>query len=261
MTTAPVVCQVDGPVATVCLNTPPLNLLNTPTYEALDAAFQAVTEDDAVRAVIITGAGARAFSAGADVREFARRQADPSAWRRDLTRIHEIFTRIERCPKPTIAALNGLAYGGGLELALTCDLRIAAAETRLALPEITLGEFPATGGTQRLPRLIGLARARSFMLLGEPVTAAEAQMIGLIDRIVAPEDVLPTASAIGATLATRSGVAVAALKRALHEGLDRPLAEGLALEVDLMESVACSADATEGYRAFLEKRTPRFIHR
>ena len=132
---------------------------------------------------------------------------------------------------------------------------------RLALPEITLGEFPATGGTQRLPRLIGFARARSFMLLGEPVTAAEAQAFGLIDRVVAPEDVLPTAMVIGATLATRSGVAVAALKRALHEGLERPLAEGLALEVDLMESLSGSVDATEGYRAFLEKRPPRFTHR
>lgn len=262
MSTAPVVSRVDGPVATICLNTPPLNLLNTPLYEALDAAFLAVTEDEAVRAVVLTGAGERAFSAGADVKEFARRQADPSAWRRDLTRIHQIFTGIERCPKPTVAALNGLAYGGGLELALTCDLRIAAAETRLALPEITLGEFPATGGTQRLPRLIGLARARSFMLLGEPVTATEAQAFGLIDRVVvAPGDVLPTAMAIGATLATRSGVAVAALKRALHEGLGRPLAEGLALEVDLMESLSRSVDATEGYRAFLEKRPPRFTHR
>jgi len=261
MTAVPVVSRVDGPVATVCLNAPPLNLLNTPVYEALDAAFRAMTEDDGVRAVILTGAGARAFSAGADVKEFARRQAEPSAWRRDLTRIHEIFTRIERCPKPTVAALNGLAYGGGLELALTCDLRIAAAEIRLALPEITLGQFPATGGTQRLPRLIGFARARSLMLLGEPVTATEAQTFGLIDRVVAPGDVLPTAMAVGATLATRSGVAVAALKRALHEGLGRPLAEGLALEVDLMEALSYSADATEGYQAFLEKRPPRFIHR
>jgi enoyl-CoA hydratase/carnithine racemase len=132
---------------------------------------------------------------------------------------------------------------------------------RLALPEITLGEFPATGGTQRLPRLIGLARAKSLMLLGEPVTAAEAQSFGLVDRVVAAEAVLETAMAIARTLATRSGVAVAALKRALHEGLERPMAEGLALEVDLMESLARSADATEGYRAFLEKRPPRFTHR
>ena len=261
MTTASVVCRVEGPVATVCLNAPPLNLLNTPLYEALDGAFRAVVEDDAIRAVILTGAGSRAFSAGADVKEFARRQTEPSAWRRDLTRIHEIFTRIERCPKPTVAALNGLAYGGGLELALTCDLRIAAAETRLALPEITLGEFPATGGTQRLPRLIGLVRARSFMLLGEPMTAAEAHGFGLIDRVVAAGEVLAAAMAIGATLAGRSGVAVAALKRALHEGLDLPLAGGLALEVDLMESLSGSADANEGYRAFLEKRPPRFTHR
>lgn len=261
MTTVPVILRVDGPVATVCLNTPPLNLLNAPLYEALDAAFRAVVEDESVRAVVLTGAGERAFSAGADVKEFARRQADPSAWRRDLTRIHEIFTGIERCPKPTVAALNGLAYGGGLELALTCDLRIAAAEARLALPEIKLGEFPATGGTQRLPRLIGLARARSFMLLGEPVTAAEGQTFGLVDRVVPAGDVLPTALAVAAMLATRSGVAVAALKRALHEGLERPLAEGLALEVDLMEALSRSVDATEGYQAFLEKRSPRFTHR
>jgi enoyl-CoA hydratase/carnithine racemase len=238
-----------------------LNLLNTPLYAALEAAFQRLTDDPGVRAVILTGAGSRAFSAGADVKEFARRQAEPGAWRRDLTRIHEVFSRIERCPKPTIAALNGLAYGGGLELALTCDLRIAASGTRLALPEITLGEFPATGGTQRLPRLIGLARAKSLMLLGEAITAAEGQTLGLIDRVVAPEAVLETAMAIGKTLATRSGVAVAALKRALHEGLERPLVDGLALEIDLMESLARSADANEGYRAFLEKRPPRFTHR
>jgi enoyl-CoA hydratase/carnithine racemase len=261
MTATPVIVRLDGPVATVCLNAPPLNLLNAPLYEALDAAFRAVVEDEALRAIVLTGAGERAFSAGADVKEFGRRQADPSAWRRDLTRIHEIFTAIERCPKPTVAALNGLAYGGGLELALTCDLRIAAGATRLALPEITLGEFPATGGTQRLPRLIGLARARSFMLLGEPMTAAEAHAFGLIDRVVAPGDVLPTAMAIGATLATRSGVAVAALKRALLEGMERPLIQGLALEVDLMEALCRSFDATEGYRAFLEKRPPRFTHR
>jgi enoyl-CoA hydratase/carnithine racemase len=238
-----------------------LNLLNTPVYAALEAAFQALTADPAVRVVILTGAGARAFSAGADVKEFARRQAEPGAWRRDLTRVHELFSRIERCPKPTVAALNGLAYGGGLELALTCDVRVAVSGARLALPEITLGEFPATGGTQRLPRLIGLARAKSLMLLGEPITAAEAQAFGLVDRVVAGEAVLETAMDIARTLATRSGVAVAALKRALHEGLDRPLPAGLALEVDLMEALAGSADAHEGYRAFLEKRPPRFTHR
>jgi enoyl-CoA hydratase/carnithine racemase len=153
----------DGAVATVTLDTLPLSLLNGPVYEALAAAFRAVTDDDAVRAVVLTGAGSRAFSAGADVKEFPRRQAEPGAWRRDLTPVHAIFRRIEQCPKPTIAALNGLAYGGGLELALTCDLRPAVAGARLALPEILLGEFPATCGTQRLPRLIGLARARSLM--------------------------------------------------------------------------------------------------
>ncbi len=261
MSSGTVVSRVDGPVATVCLDAPPLNLLNAPLYEALDDAFGALAVNEAVRVIVITGAGKRAFSAGADIREFARRRADPPAWRRDLTRIHEVFTGIEECPKATIAALNGLAYGGGLELALACDLRVVADDARLALPEIKLGEFPASGGTQRLPRLIGLARAKSFMLLGEPITAAEARTLGLVDRVVPSDEVTSAARAMAETLATRSGVAVAALKRALHEGLQRPLAAGLALEVDLMEALSRSVDASEGYQAFLGKRQPRFIHR
>ena len=259
--TALIAVHLEGDVAILCLNTPPLNLLNMPLYDALDRAIVAAQGEAGVRAIVLTGAGEKAFSAGADVKEFPLRQQHAGAWRRDLTRVHEIFTRIERCPKPTIAALNGLAYGGGLELALTCDLRVAAKHARLAFPEILLGEFPATGGTQRMPRLVGLARAKSLMLLGEPISATEAKAIGLIDRVVLGSELLRVAMDLAKTLASRSGVAIAALKRALHEGLGRPLEEGLALEVDLMEQLAGSADASEGYRAFLEKRPPRFTHR
>ncbi len=237
----------EGPVATVTLSRPDrLNALNAKMKEELAAAFASETLAEA-RAVVLTGAGERAFSAGADIHE--RSAEDPTAEefiaRQRAT--YALFGRISECPAPTIAAINGAAFGGGLELALCCDFRLAAATAKLGLPEIRLGAMPAAGGTQRLSRLVGVSRAKRLLLFGEPLAAADALAIGLVDEVVEPSALAPRAAR--------------AIKRVVDRGGELALAAALDLELSEAAALFASEDRKEGMRAFIEKRTPRFIGR
>lgn len=248
----------EGNVAVVTINRP--KALNALTYAAM-AEIAAVTEDLAadpeVRAVVFTGAGERAFVAGADINE-VRAISSAEEAERKMRYGQEVFRKIELMPKPVIMAINGYALGAGLELAMAGDVRIAAETAKLGLPEINLGVFPGWGGTQRLPRLVGKGAAKLMTLTGEPVTAAEALRLGLVDRVVPAAELMPTALALAQTLAGKAPIALRLAKQAINEGLELTLEQGLALEARLWGEVALTEDKTEGTTAFLEKRKPVF---
>lgn len=247
-----------GAVALVTLDNPPLNLLSRGVKEALGETFGALGRDETVRAVVLAGSGSRAFSGGSDIREFP----DTEEVGRAMSRLeHAVYDAIDRFPAPVIAALDAPAYGGGLELAMACDVRLAAEDIRLGLPEVKLGVFPSGGGTQRLPRLIGEGRAKLMMFLGETVAAAEAERIGLVERVVPAGRALPTALELAGQIADRPAGAVRAINEAVDAGLVGGLAVGFRREEDLITRVFLTQDAREGVAAFLAKRPPRFEHR
>ena len=247
-----------GAVALVTIDNPPLNLLSGAVKRALGETFAALEADPAIRAIVLTGAGERAFSAGSDVREFP----DTLEAGRAMARLeHEVWDRIDRCHKPVIAALNGPAFGGGLELALACDLRVAADDIRLGLPEARLGVFPSGGGTQRLPRLIGPGRARLLMFTAETVPAAEAERIGLVERVVPAGRAVDEALMLAEQIASLPARAIQAIDEAVEVGLREGQAAGSQREQELIAEIFLSADAREGVAAFLEKREPKFKHR
>jgi len=246
----------DG-VATVTLDRPDvLNAMNEPMRRELTECFTRLAADDGVRVVVITGAGERAFSAGADIREFVEPPV-PVRFREARKRV-DFRAVMDRCPQPLIAAIRGYALGGGLELALACDLRIAAEDAQLGLTEITLAIIPGGGGTQRLPRLVGRGKALELILTGARIGAPEALRIGLVERVVPPGEVLAAAQELARALAARAPVALRYAKEAIVRGLELPLAEGLQLENDLATLLRTTEDRLEGARAFLEKRSPRF---
>ena len=242
--------------ATVTLNNPPSNLLSTPVLRELDQTFGQLEADDAVRVIILTASG-KFFCPGADIKELA-----------DLNTMHQgselsgrgqaLLNRIERFDKPVIAAINGACLGGGLELAMACHMRVAAAGTLLGLPEIKLGLIPGFGGTQRLPRIIGPSKAAELILTGETINSEEALTWGLVNRVVPPEEVLLTAQKLAGMIMAKGRLATQAALRAIRTGLDSPLAEGLAREAELFGELCETPDKKEGTRAFLEKRPPRF---
>lgn len=246
-----------GTTAIVTVNRPKvLNALNPQTIEELDRAFTQLGQDDGVRAIILTGAGDKAFVAGADISElskFSAREALPFA-----RRGQEVLSRMERLGKPIIAAINGFALGGGCEIALACHLRLASSKAKLGQPEINLGIIPGFGGTQRLARVVGEGRAFEMVVIGESISAEEALRIGLVNKVVAPEELMPTAEAYAAKIATKSGVIVRYAMEAVHRGLQTTLDEGLNLEANLFALCCTTADKQEGTRAFLEKRPARF---
>ena len=247
-----------GAVALLTIENPPLNLLSRAVKQGLGDAFERLAGDEAVRAVVLTGAGERAFSAGSDIREFP----DDEEIGRAMSRFeHDVYERIDRFPSPVIAALDGPAYGGGLELAMACDLRIAAENVRLGLPEVRLGVFPAGGGTQRLPRLIGEGRAKLLMLLGETVSAEVAERIGLVQRVVPAGAAARAALELAERIAARPARSVRAILEAVDVGLLEGREAGFRREEDLIARIFASEDAREGVAAFLEKREPRFTHR
>jgi enoyl-CoA hydratase/carnithine racemase len=243
-------------VALVTLNNPPANVLSTALLSELEQVVSRLETDPAVRVIVVTGKG-RFFCTGADIRELAQintgREGVALA-----TRGQALFTRVEQADKPFIAAINGACLGGGLELAMACHLRVAAAGVTFGLPEVQLGLLPGYGGTQRLPRLIGLSRAADLILTGATITAEEARDCGLVTRIVPAIDLIKEARAVGLTIATKSRPAVQAALRALRCALDRPMAEGLACEADLFGALCESPGKKEGTSAFLEKRAPKF---
>jgi enoyl-CoA hydratase len=244
-------------IATVTLNNPPANLLNSAVLKELDQAFGELEAQDAARVIILTAAG-RFFCAGGDIKELA--QLNTVSQGAELSRLGQaLLNRIERFDKPVIAAINGVCLGGGLELAMACHIRVAAAGTQLGLPEINLGLIPGFGGTQRLPRIIGPSKAAELILTGEPITAEQALDVGLANRVVAVDQVLAQSRGLAVMISSKGRLAIQAALRAIRTGLDSPLAEGLASETDLFASLCETADKKEGTHAFLEKRNPNFM--
>jgi enoyl-CoA hydratase/carnithine racemase len=246
--------EVEGAVATLRLDRPPANALSRPVSLELQEAARAIATDAAVRAVVIWG-GERIFAAGADIKDMVG--YGPAEIEPDVTALERACRDVEAIPKPVIAAVNGYALGGGCELALCADLRFAATDARLGQPEIRLGIIPGAGGTQRLPRLIGAARARELIYSGRHVGADEALAIGLVDRVVQPEEVYAAALGEADRWARGPTRALGAAKLALNAA-GRDLEGGLAIEHDAFVRLFETRDQEEGMRAFLEKREPRF---
>ena len=244
-------------VAIITLQRPDqLNAIDAQTVKDLDATVARIADDDTVRAVVITGEG-KAFSAGADIKEFSE-LATADDFRAFLHDLERAFRRLELLAQPSVAAVNGIAFGGGLELAMACDLRVADARARFAVPEIKLGIVPGAGGTQRLPRLVPKAVATQMLLTGDPVDAAEALRIGLVNELVTDRPVVERAVELATTLASRAPLAVAAVKRLLDALVDTGLEAGLELERDASATLFGTDDRREGTAAFAEKRDPTF---
>ncbi len=237
-----------------------LNTLNRAVIEELSHAIAAAESDTALRCLVFTGAGEKAFIAGADIGELAK--LTPIEGREHSRRGQRLLDRIEGFPVPTIAAINGYAYGGGLELAMACAIRIASENTRMGLPETSLGIIPGYGGTQRLARLVGPARALELVLTAEKgLTAAEAERIGLVNRVVPAGQALPAALETARKIGANGPAACRFALEAIRRGLDVPLAEGQVLEATLFGLCAATEDMQEGMNAFLEKRPPKFTGR
>jgi enoyl-CoA hydratase len=250
-----VVLECTGAVATIRIDRPrALNALDAATLRALARAIRDVRRLPDVRAVVVTGTGPKAFSAGADVAAMSAMSA--AAGHAYSALGHDVFNRLEALELPVVAAVNGVALGGGLELALACDFAVASEQARLGLPETTLGLIPGFGGTQRLALRIGLVRARELIYLGRVVEAAEALRIGLVDRVVAADGLMAEAGGLAAELAGRAPVALRQAKRVTRAAAHAALATALAHEIDAFAATFASEDRVEGLRAFLEKRPP-----
>ena len=251
-----VLYEVRGRAAVVTVNRPDKrNALNDQVRTDIKAAIRRAAADAAVRAVILTGAGDKAFIAGADIAEFEGKT--PVQQWRDMSN-DPVYDVPEECPKPVIAAVNGFCLGGGMELALACDIRIASGNAKFGQPEVNLGIIPGGGGTQRLPRAIGVAAALRLILTGEMIEAAEAHRLGIVSEVCAAAELMPRALAIAELIASKSPVAIASAKQATRAALSLPLDEGLRMERSLFAMCFASQDKIEGVKAFLEKRTPEF---
>ncbi len=260
MSTDQILTARDGAVATVTIDRPKvLNALDAQTVRTLTSVLTDLGQDDEIRCVVLTGAGDRAFVAGADITELAR--LTPTSARAVSDAGHRLCALLEGLGKPVIAAINGFALGGGCEIAMACTLRIAATTAKLGQPEIALGLIPGFGGTQRLPRLVGRGRALEMLLTGAPIDAEEAWRIGLVNKVVPPEALAAETSRLAATLATQAPMAVRRILEAVHHGLDMSLAEAAVFEASTFGLVYGTEDVREGTAAFLEKRKPRFTGR
>ncbi len=250
-----VLVEIDGAVAVVTINRPAaLNALDAATLTALAAAVQQLGEGGQARAAVLTGAGEKAFVAGADIAAMEKMSAVEG---RAFSRFgQDVFAALEALPIPVIAAVNGFALGGGLELALACDLILAGEKARFGQPEINLGIVPGFGGTQRLPRRIGIARARELIYSGRMIDAQEAVRIGLASRVVAAAELLAAARALAAELAGKAPIAIQQAKAAINAGADLDLANACRYESETFAVCFGTEDRAEGMRAFLEKRPP-----
>jgi len=256
MSADPILTTLEGGVAVLTLNNPPLNLVTLALTRALHARLGELGADPGVRVLVVTGAGTRAFCAGSDVSEFPAVLDDVVP--KKLALENETYGRLADFPKPTIAALNGLAYGGGLELAVCCDVLVAGADVRFALPEIKLGVFPGSGGTVRVPRRVGEGRAKELMYTGEPIEAATAHAWGLVNRVVPPGEALAAAVGLARVLAQRPSRALQLMKQAVALGLATTEGDAIARTLALSDAVFRTEDCREGIRAFFAKETPRF---
>lgn len=244
-----------APVRTLTVNRPDvLNALNGQVLVELDQAFAAVEHAPGVRCVILTGAGDKAFAAGADIAAMA--QMGPEEARRFSDVGRRLAERVESLAMPVIAAVNGFALGGGLELALLCDFILASSNAKLGQPEVNVGVLPGFGGTQRLARRIGVGAARQLLYTGELIGAEQARALGLVNEVTAMPDLLPRARAVAERIATRAPLAVAAVKRAIRAGEDLPLDRGVLFEQGEFAALFGTADQKEGMQAFLQKRPP-----
>jgi enoyl-CoA hydratase len=259
--TSPLLVEHQGLVTIIKLNRPSkLNTLNNTLIAALSKKLNEFELDDTVRVIIITGVG-RAFSAGADIHEFQPYiHAGPNSSIINFMRPgHQLTRQIETYPKPIIAAVNGLAYGGGCELVESIHLAIAADTAQFSKSEINIGIIPTFGGTQRLPRNVGRKAATELILTGRAFGAEEAARLGLVNRVVHENDVLPVAVALGETLAQKPVAAISAALNTIHRGMDASIDDGLAIEQAAFRSIVESQDIMEGIDAFVEKRNPRFV--
>ena len=254
---ANVVYEKKGCIAYVTVNRPKvLNALNTPTWSDLRKAFEDARDDAAIRGVILTGAGDKAFIAGADIGELAQVTAFEAE--RASRFGQAVLDLIENLGKPVIAAVNGFALGGGCETAMACTIRIAVESAKFGQPEVMLGLVPGGGGTQRLPRLVGKGRALQLILSGEMITAQEAYRIGLVNETVPISDLIKRAEAILTKIASNAPVAIRFALEAANKGVETSQSEGLLLEASYFGLCAATEDKKEGTTAFLEKRVPQF---
>jgi enoyl-CoA hydratase/carnithine racemase len=252
-----VLYEKKGAIAYVTLNRPKvLNALNKRTWEDLKAAFENARDDAAVRGVILTGAGDKAFIAGADISELTHLTAVEAE--KSSSYGQEVLNLIENLGKPVIAAINGFALGGGCETAMACTVRVAVENAKFGQPEVKLGVLPGGGGTQRLPRLVGKGRALQLILTGEMISAQEAYRIGLVNEVVPSADLITRAEAMLNQIFANAPMAVKYSLEAVNKGMETSLTEGLALEASLFGLCAGTDDKKEGTQAFLEKRKPRF---
>ena len=254
---AAVLTERQGAVAWITLNRPDsLNAINEDVRQQLPPALRAADEDADVRAIVVAGAGPRAFCVGADIKAFGD-PPSPAGYRQSRARGHWI-TAFDEARKPVIAAIHGYCLGGGLEIALACDIRIAADDATFALPEVSRGTMPGAGGTQRLARVIGLGRALDMLLSADSVDAAEAHRIGLVSRLVSPEGLRAAAQKLAERIAAHAPVAVAFAKEAMRKGADPDFETGMKLETDLLAILLTTEDRKEAGAAFREKRAPVF---
>ena len=255
--------ELDGSIAVVTIDNPPMNALSAPLLEELEAEIDRLDADDDVRAIVLVGAGERAFVAGADIKEFpSLREAAAEASERGSARgIQKLGHRMDAARTPFIAAIHGFCLGGGLELAMCCDLRVVSDDAQLGQPEIKLGLIPGGGGTQRLPRLVGIGRAQYLNMTGEFIDAATAYDWRLVEKVVPREELRDTALGIARTIASRSPVSIGILRELARTTRDLPLEEGLRREADGFRRCLESEDGAEGVAAFIEKREPQFTGR
>jgi enoyl-CoA hydratase len=248
--------RLAGGIAQLTLNNPPLNLVTLEMTRQLIEALQELERDEAVRAVVVTGAGDKAFCAGSDVEEFAA--VRDRVVEKKLAQENEAFSGFESLSKPVIAAIEGLAYGGGCEISMACDIRVIAEGARVAHPEVKLGVVPGSGGLFRLPELVGPARAMQLMYLGDPIGAREAEDIGLVNEVVPDGETLSRALDIARRVSRQPKEAVAAIKRGVRQATRLNHSQSVRLTLELSDHVFRSEDCEEGISAFFEKREPHF---
>ncbi|MFT5992738.1 MAG: enoyl-CoA hydratase/carnithine racemase [Flavobacteriales bacterium] len=257
MSNAPVLIEREDGIVTLTLNRPQArNAVSRAMAEGLVAAFDELEHDLDVRVIIVTGAGEKAFCAGADLKERVT-MSEPEV-RRFVSSLQSTMNRLESMPKPIIAAINGFALGGGLEFAMACDIRVASSTASMGLTETRLAIIPGAGGTQRLPRLIGLARAKELIFTGRRIDGAEAERIGLVTHVVEPSELLAKAKSIALEICGGGPIAVAQAKFAIQQGMQTDLATGLAIERKAYEVLIPTEDRIEALMAFGEKRKPVF---
>ena len=251
------ICEIYDKVAVVTINRPPVNPLNTKVFNELSNLFGELEADNQVRAIVLTGSGEKAFVAGADINEMADLDLVGINKMNKISR--ELFSKIENLDKPVIAALNGLALGGGLELALACDLRISSEKAKFAFPEVGLGIIPGGGGTQRLQKIVGQGVAKELLYFGEMFDANRALELNIVNKVVPVEEVLPVAKEWARKLAQKPPVALQMVKLAVNTGGNTDLESGLIIESTCFGNAFSTEDRKEGLTAFVEKRKPVYV--